>query len=145
MRKDLGDGTMDVGASDPPVLPLKESFRGTQLTLVTTILAKSSDGISYYKVAFNNRDGVISIKCDCRAGELTKLCRHKLAIIRGDAAILYDNSQYSEFIKIKEWIEASPFAQLILEHDSIEKELQKKQREFRMIKEIIEVAMRKGV
>ena len=115
------------------------------MTSITTIFVKSSDGISFYKVAFNNRDGVISIKCDCRAGQLNKLCRHKLAIIRGDGEILYDNSQYPEFITIKECIDASPFAQLILEHDSIEKELQKKQRELRKINEFIEMAMIKGV
>ena len=109
------------------------------------LYAKSSDGINCYEVAFKNREGIISIKCDCPAGELTKLCRHKLALIRGDAAILYDNSQNSEFITIKEWIRASPFAQLILDHDSIENEIQKKQRELKKIKEVIEVAMRKGV
>lgn len=115
------------------------------MTSVITISVKSSDGINIYKVSFNNREGIISIRCDCRAGELTKLCRHKLAIIRGDAAILFDNSQYSEFIKIKGWIETSPFAHLILEHDSLEKELQEKQREFRKIKDIIEIAMLKGI
>lgn len=109
------------------------------------LYAKSSDGIKFYEVAFNNREGIISIKCDCRAGELTKLCRHKLALIRGDAAILYDNSQNSEFITIKEWISTSPFAQLISDYNSIEKALQEKQRELRKIKEVIEVAMRKGI
>jgi hypothetical protein len=109
------------------------------------LYVKSSDGINYYEVAFKNREGIISIKCDCRAGELTKLCRHKLALIRGDAAILYDNSQISEFTTIKEWIRASSFTQLILEHDRIEEVLQEKQRELKKIKEVIEVAMRKGI
>ena len=109
------------------------------------LFAKSSDGITSYEVAFNNRDGIISIKCDCPAGELTKLCRHKLALIRGDAAMLYDNSQISEFATIKEWIIASSFTQLILEHDRIEKAFQEKQRELKKIKEVIEVAMRKGI
>lgn len=108
------------------------------------LYAKSSDGISCYKVAFTNRNGIISIKCDCPAGELTKLCKHKLALIRGDLEILYDNSQDSEFIIIKEWIKASPFAQLILDHDSVENDIRKKQRELKKIKETIEIAMRKG-
>ena len=109
------------------------------------LCVKSSDGITCYKVAFKNREGTISIKCDCRAGELAKLCRHKLALLRGDAAILYDNSQISEFFTIKEWIQASSYAQLILEHDRTEKALQEKQKELKKIKEFIEVAMRKGI
>jgi hypothetical protein len=109
------------------------------------LYAKSSDGVNYYNVAFNNREGIINITCDCRAGELTKLCRHKLALIRGDASILYDDSQLNEFTTIKKWISESRFAQLILEHDSIEKALQERQRELKKIKEIIEISMRKGI
>lgn len=109
------------------------------------LYAKSSDGITCYNVAFKNRDGIISIKCDCRAGELTKLCRHKLALLRGDAGILYENTQVSEFATIKDWIRTSSFTQLILEHDRIEKAVHEKQRELKKIKEVIEVAMRKGI
>jgi hypothetical protein len=109
------------------------------------LYVKSSDGINCYEVAFKNREGIISIKCDCPAGELTKLCRHKLALLRGDDTVLYDNSQLSEFITIKDWIKSSSFSHLILEHDRIEKAVQEKQRELRKIKEIIEGGMRKGI
>ena len=108
------------------------------------LYAKSSDGVNYYKVAFTNHQGIISIKCDCHAGQLTKLCRHKLALIRGEEAILYDNSQGSELMIIKEWIKTSPLAQLLVDHDSLEKQIKEKQRELKIIKEVIEIAMRRG-
>lgn len=108
------------------------------------LYAKSSDGINFYKVVFTNRDGIISIKCDCPAGELTKLCRHKLALIRGDESILYDSKQHQEFLTIEDWIKASSFIQLVVEHDAIEKEIQKKQRDLKKIKETLEIAMRRG-
>jgi len=109
------------------------------------LYAKSSDGITCYEVSFKNKNGIISIKCDCRAGELTKLCRHKLALIRGDNSILYNRNQFSKFAIIKDWIKASSLSQLILEHDEIEKALRQKQNELKKIKEIIEIAMRKGI
>jgi hypothetical protein len=109
------------------------------------LYAKSSDGINYYKVAFTNRDGIISIKCDCPAGELTKLCRHKLSLVRGDEAILYDSSQSSEFMIIKGWIKNSPLFQLVNDYDKIDNEIYKLQKELRKIKEAIEIAMRRGM
>ena len=108
------------------------------------LYAKSSDGINFYNVTFTNREGIVSIKCDCPAGELTKLCRHKLALIRGDESILYNSNQQSELLTMKDWIKDSSFVQLVLNHDAIEKEVQKKQKELKKIKEALEIAMRKG-
>jgi hypothetical protein len=108
------------------------------------LYAKSSDGINFYKVTFTNREGIVSIKCDCPAGELTKLCRHKLALIRGDESILYNSSQYSDLMTLNDWIKSSSFVQLIIDHDTIEMEIKKKQREFKKIKEALEIAMRRG-
>jgi hypothetical protein len=108
------------------------------------LFVKSSDGIIFYKVAFTNREGIISVKCDCPAGELTKLCRHKLALIRGDESILYDKNQQSDFLTMNDWIKASSFYKLVVDYDAIEKEFQKKQRELKKIKESLEIAMRRG-
>ena len=98
-----------------------------------------------YEVVFKNINGIITIKCDCRAGELTKLCKHKLALIRGDSSILMDGNEDFNFINVKEWIKKSAFSQLIIEHDLAEKALAEKQKELKKIKDKLELAMRKGM
>jgi hypothetical protein len=111
-----------------------------------TLLVKSSSmpGVGY-EVVFKNVNDIITIKCNCRAGELTKLCKHKLALIRGDSSILMDDDENYNFIKVKEWIKNSAFSQLIIELDLAEKALAEKQLEIRKIKDILEVAMRRGI
>jgi hypothetical protein len=110
------------------------------------LLVKSSsmDGVSY-KVVFKNNNGIIDIKCNCRAGELTKLCKHKLALIRGDSSILMDGNEDYNIINVKEWIKNSAFSQLIIEHDLTEKAIAEKQKELKKIKDKLELAMRKGI
>ena len=110
------------------------------------LLVKSSsmDGVSY-EVVFKNNKGIITIKCNCRAGELTKLCKHKLALIRGDSSFLIDDNEGYNFITVKEWIKISDFSQLIIEHDLAEKALAEKQQALKKIKDRLEVAMRKGI
>ena len=101
-------------------------------------------GVSY-KVIFNNNNGNITIQCNCRAGELTKLCKHKLALIRCDSSILIDDNEDNNFINVKEWIINSDFSQLIIEHDLAEKALAEKQQALKKIKDRLEVAMRRGI
>ena len=110
------------------------------------LLVKSSSmpGVGY-EVVFENINGVITIRCNCRAGEHTKLCKHKLALIRGDSSILIDDNEHYNFINVKEWIKNSAFSQLIIEFDLAEKGLAEKQKELKKIKDRLEVAMRRGI
>ena len=98
-----------------------------------------------YDVVFKNRNGIITIKCNCRAGDLTKLCKHKLALIRGDYSILMEGNEDYNVIDVKELIKNSAFSQLIIEHDLAEKALAEKQQELKKIKDRLEVAMRRGI
>jgi hypothetical protein len=110
------------------------------------LLVKSSSiaGVGY-EVVFKNINNIITIKCNCRAGELTKLCKHKLALIRGDYSILMDGNEGYNVINVKELVKNSQFSQLIIEHDLAEKALAEKQLELRKIKDRLEVAMRRGI
>jgi hypothetical protein len=103
----------------------------------------------YYLVKFKNKDGTISLKCGCRAGTLTKLCRHKVALVRGDISALYVGDLYEEdqtesFQIMQQWIASSGLAALIQEHDHAEREFQQKDRQFKRIKFVIQEAMLKG-
>ena len=124
----------------------RHSELGTVKKMKIALLVKSSSmaGVSY-EVVFKNNNGIITIKCNCRAGELTKLCKHKLALIRGDSSILMDDNEDYNFINVKEWINNSDFSQLIIEHDLAEKALAEKQQALKKIKDRLEVAMRRGI
>jgi hypothetical protein len=110
-----------------------------------TLQVKSSNGIDVYDVIFKNRNDIISIKCKCRAGELTKLCRHKISLVRGDPSILFNKETVDDYKIVQQWLKNSQLSELIIKHDFAEKEFLEKQKEFKKIKAIIEDAMRRGI
>jgi hypothetical protein len=118
--------------------------KGKKMKIALSVKSSSMPGIAY-EVVFKNINGIITIKCNCRAGELTKLCKHKLALIRGDSSILMDDNEDYNFLNVKEWIIDSDFSQLIIAHDLAEKALAEKQQALKKIKDRLEVAMRKGI
>jgi hypothetical protein len=112
----------------------------------TALLVKSSSMTGFgYEVVFKINNGIITIRCNCRAGELTKLCKHKLALIRGDYSVLMDSNDDNDVIKVKDLIKNSAFSNLIIQHDLAEKALVEKQKELKKIKDRLEVTMRKGI
>jgi hypothetical protein len=114
--------------------------------MIIALLVKSSSMLGVnYEVVFKNNNGIITIKCNCRAGELTKLCKHKLALLRGDSSILINDNEHHNFIHVKEWIINSDFSQLIIEHDLAEKVLAEKQQALKKIRDRLEMAMRRGI
>jgi hypothetical protein len=131
----LGARTAVVNAGLPKVMRMK-----------IALLVKSSSmaGVGY-EVVFKNINGKITIKCNCPSGEFKKLCKHKLALIRGDFTILMHGYEDYNVLTVKEWINNSPFSQLIIEHDLAENALAEKKKELKNIKDKIEIAMRKGI
>jgi len=117
----------------------------------TIIIAAKGTSEPYYEVTFKNIGGSISVKCQCRAGEFTQLCKHKLALVRGDSSILYEgdffqtDEQKNNFQAMQGWVQQSGLAPLILQHDQTQQAFLQKEKEFKQIKEKIELAMRKGV
>jgi hypothetical protein len=104
----------------------------------------SSDG-DFYNVICRNKEGIISIKCDCVAGIYTKLCKHKLSIVMGQVENLYDNNQIEDFRTVQKWINNSGYSELLNRLEIAEKELLIKKNELKKIKDAMEVAMRKGL
>jgi uncharacterized Zn finger protein len=56
------------------------------------LLVKSSSG-EPYRVNVDGDESGIRIFCHCPAGSLTQLCKHKVAIAKGDLAMLADPAQ----------------------------------------------------
>jgi len=56
-----------------------------------TILATGSSGS--YPVEFSDESGVLRVYCHCEAGTFQQMCKHKLALLKGDRTMLYDPTQ----------------------------------------------------
>lgn len=60
------------------------------------LLAVSSDGSGRYKVTLYDESGVINLICNCYAGDMGTLCRHRIALLTNKTrGIFYakDNEQ----------------------------------------------------
>jgi len=56
------------------------------------LMVKSSSG-EPYRVNVDGDESGIRIFCHCPAGSLTQLCKHKVAIAKGDLTVLADPAQ----------------------------------------------------
>ncbi|ABA89054.1 hypothetical protein Pcar_1813 [Syntrophotalea carbinolica DSM 2380] len=63
-----------------------------------SVKVKSSDPDRHYLVEVIRRNELLRVSCTCRAGELGQMCKHKNAILRGDASILVDQGDEEEMI-----------------------------------------------
>ena len=84
-----------------------------------TILAISSSGGSY-NVDFEVHDGGVAVRCSCAAGEIGQVCKHKLGMIKGVAATLFNPAQLPELEAVRAWTQ---FASLRSRIERYEKEL----------------------
>jgi hypothetical protein len=58
----------------------------------TILLAKSSSGESY-QVEFLADGNSLRVFCHCQAGVVQMMCKHKLALLRGEKTMLFDSTQ----------------------------------------------------
>jgi hypothetical protein len=82
--------------------------------------AKSSNNYDFYNVTFINEYGILKIKCNCRAGKSSQVCRHKIGLMRGDATFLFDDFQKELLEEVMIWIRNSSFPKLLDEYNKIE-------------------------
>lgn len=54
------------------------------------ILANSSNGDVFYEINVNNVDGTFAISCNCKAGEMGMMCKHRVAVITGEYGKIID-------------------------------------------------------
>lgn len=65
-----------------------------------SIKAKSSSGDSYYTVDFFIKDEVLSVLCDCPAGDWGKFCKHKWQLLNGDETMIFDPEQSAQLASV---------------------------------------------
>lgn len=70
-----------------------------------TIKVKRSSGDGFYVVDYVELDGVITVDCDCPAGGHGKSCKHKKAVVLGDANILFEKDDVKKLTLISSNLE----------------------------------------
>jgi hypothetical protein len=83
------------------------------------LLANSSSG-DPYEVEFLADAASVRVFCHCQAGTLQMMCKHKLALIKGDAKMLYDAKQATLLDQVQSWPQ---FAKLRPRLDEYQKQL----------------------
>ena len=76
------------------------------------LLAKSS-GEEPYQVVFIFDEENLSITCNCKAGAFGKLCKHKTALLTGDASMLAELEQSEPLKELLNRIPATAYPQLV--------------------------------
>lgn len=79
------------------------------------VLLKSSSQLEPYEITTISDVRALSVHCTCPAGELGKYCKHKAAMVLGDAGALYGDDQSERFAEAQKLIVASPLPTLFAE------------------------------
>ena len=107
------------------------------------LLAKSSSGDPYH-VRFRSDEGKLSISCTCQAGKFRKLCKHVVALLGGDASMLYDRAQATQLAGLREWAQGRRLASLFSELNAARIAAEEANSQFKKAKTKVEKAMRGG-
>lgn len=105
---------------------------------------RSSDGVTSYLVSVEKTKNGTALYCDCTAGDLKKLCRHKLAIVTGDETILFNPSEKDSLNQICEWIRQSQYPELMRDLNDAEKAEREAKQRVALAKKRLESAMKEG-
>lgn len=73
----------------------------------------SSDGTTLYSIIFIREGAAIRVRCNCKAGAMGQMCKHKEGLLLGDAALLADPQETPELREIQAWIAQSELKALL--------------------------------
>ena len=91
----------------------------------TRIKVKSSSTDEIYDVIFKIENNLISINCNCQAGLVKTLCKHRLNLLAGDISAMADKSEVTALTDILSKIDKSRISNLYTELDKVEMELKR--------------------
>jgi len=96
-----------------------------------SIQAFSSSG-GNYPVDFTDESGALQVFCHCQAGTLQQICKHKIALLKGDHKMLYDLTQRKLLEKV---LASKAYPALRSRLNQYELELAETEREMAKLKE----------
>ena len=86
-----------------------------------SIFVFSTDGLTTYKLDAHFEDEKLNLYCNCQAGSLGKLCKHKLAIAGNDWSTVAEETNLDSQKCVKSWVSLSGYEQLVIELTNAEK------------------------
>jgi hypothetical protein len=89
------------------------------------IRVNSSSNDGTYTVVFKFDNDFITINCDCQAGLVKMLCKHRLNLVDGDTSALTDKSDSIVLDEVLKLLDKNRFTGLFNELNTIEKELKR--------------------
>jgi len=95
-----------------------------------------------YEVLFLQQEGTIYLACTCRAGAFAKLCRHKLAVMRGDTGALNDSSQAELLLEVRKCLAQSTLPDLSHQLYKLEERLDLLNQDAKTLKTAIEIEVK---
>src|SRR6266446_2278697 len=110
----------------------------------TTLLAKSSSG-EPYKVEFMTDETCVRVFCHCQAGVLQQMCKHKLALIKGDTKMPFDSKQEMLLSEVLAWPQFSDLKVRTGEYEKKLKEIEFAKVELAKAEKIIKAEFARGV
>lgn len=85
----------------------------------TTFLVRGSSDVPH-QVEFSSEGADLRVFCHCQAGVLQQMCKHKLALIKGDTNLLFDQAQRAALSELRA---SSQFKTLMQKTEDYEKQL----------------------
>ena len=89
----------------------------------TDIQVRSSSSDEVYTVNFKVENGMTSITCNCKAGQMKMLCKHRLNLLDGDVSAIVDESDKSVLPNVLGEIDQEKIANIFTELEEVEQEM----------------------
>jgi hypothetical protein len=110
----------------------------------TNIKIGSSSSDEIYTVSFKVDNGLISINCNCQAGLVKMLCKHRLNLLGGDISSMVDKSEEAALTDILSKIDKTKISDLYTDLNKVELELKKLEAERKKLRKEIGLKFSNG-
>jgi len=92
----------------------------------TNINVRSSSSNEVYTVLFKIENNLISINCNCKAGLVKTLCKHRTSLLEGDISAMLEKSEEAALTDIlREIDKTTKISGLYTELNKVELEIKK--------------------
>ncbi|MDD5451759.1 MAG: SWIM zinc finger domain-containing protein [Desulfovibrionales bacterium] len=103
---------------------------------MVTLTAKSSSG-GTYQVTFAMEGERFSARCTCKAGIMGNLCKHRIALLAGDAKMLANPEQVTDMQRVAEWAKQAGIHQACKEIAEAQSEVARAQEKVKKLKRVL--------
>jgi len=109
-----------------------------------TLKAKSSSSDGFYSVNFVYDGGLLTVFCNCPAGESGKFCKHKWQLLSGNSEMLYDPAEIETLQTVHAWAVERNYEQLYKKVNELNEKIEEFKKEITDEKRQVERKFREG-